>query len=360
MSVRLPAVPAAFSALLVLAAPAGAEEPLPAVSAAVEGFVRPAHEAFKTQGAELAASMDALCAAPSPPALEEARQGFRDAALAWGRAEVIRFGPAAEDNRIERALFFPDRKGAGLRQVQAALAKEDASAADVNTLRGKSVAMQGFSALEFILWGTGAEALAGPAAGFRCAYGGAVADNLASIGAELDQAWDNSEGFAAAWGSPGPENPYFRDEQEALGELVGAVLEGLERLRDQRLKSFVGETPEKDRPKQALFRRSGLTLAMAEANLEGLADLWAASKLGDSLPAGQAWIADGIRFEFANARRTAVELAKQPLEGILAEPPARGKLGYLVVVTSSLSDIFERRLSPALGLSTGFSSLDGD
>lgn len=357
---RLPALSAALWSLLMLAPPALSAEELPAVSAAVEGFVRPAYQAFMTEGAALAASMDALCALPSEPALEKARREFRDAALAWGRAEVIRFGPAAEDNRLERVLFFPDRKGAGLRQVQAALAKEEASAADAGTLKKKSVAMQGLPALEFILWGAGAEALARPGAGFRCAYGRAVADNLAAIGAELDAAWDDPQGVAAVWGSPGPENALFRDRQEALGELVGAVVEGLERLRDQRLKSFIGETPEKGRPKQALFWRSGLTLAMAEANLGGLADLWETSGLGQSLPTDQGWIAQAIRFEFANARRAATELAEQPVEGILADAQAREKLGYLVLVTSSLSDIFGTQLSPALGLSTGFSSLDGD
>jgi uncharacterized protein len=46
-----------------------------------------------------------------------------------------------EENRLERILFFPDRKGTGLKQVQATLAASDETATDVAALSGKSVAM---------------------------------------------------------------------------------------------------------------------------------------------------------------------------------------------------------------------------
>gem|GEM_PF-2602061 len=45
---------------------------------------------------------------------------------------------------------------------------------------------------------------------------------------------------------------------------------------------------------------------------------------------------------------------------VLQAPAARGKLDYLRVVTSSLSDLFGMRLSAEFGVTAGFSSLDGD
>ena len=56
-----------------------------------------------------------------------------------------------QDNRFERILYYPDRKGLGLRQVQALLAEQDASVLAVGALEGKSVAVQGLGALEFVL-----------------------------------------------------------------------------------------------------------------------------------------------------------------------------------------------------------------
>ncbi len=71
-------------------------------------------------------------------------------------------------------LFWPDRKGTGLKQVQAALASKDPTAADAAQLAGKSVAMQGLGALEFVLYGTGSEELATAGESYRCAYGAAI------------------------------------------------------------------------------------------------------------------------------------------------------------------------------------------
>ena len=59
-------------------------------------------------------------------------------------------GHLIEDNRFERVLFFPDRKSTGLKQVQAALAKPEDSVTTMETLKDKSVAMQGLGALEFV------------------------------------------------------------------------------------------------------------------------------------------------------------------------------------------------------------------
>jgi predicted lipoprotein len=53
--------------------------------------------------------------------------------------------------------------------VQELLAKQDPTATDAATLRGKSVAMQGLQALEFVLYGTGSETLA-TGDDYRCRY----------------------------------------------------------------------------------------------------------------------------------------------------------------------------------------------
>ena len=49
-----------------------------------------------------------------------------------------------------------------------------------------------------------------------------------------------------------------------------------------------------------------------------------------------------------------------PIADVLADPDKRAKLAYFGLVTSSLSEIFGTQMSGALGLTAGFSSLDGD
>jgi predicted lipoprotein len=329
------------------------------ITNAIDGFVRPAYRDFHAATSKMSEAAAELCAAPSPETLEAARNSFGDTVDAWSRAEIIRFGPITEQNRLERILFWPDRKSTGLKQVQAALHAKDATAADPDKLPGKSVAMQGLGALEFVLFGTDADRLATTEAAYRCAFGSAISANLDAIADEMEAAWAAPDGFARTWAEPAATNALYRDDAEALGELLDVFVTGLELDRDVRLGGFLGKTPEQDKPRQALFWRSERTIASVSGNLSGMKSLFEASGLGDMLPADTRWIVGSIGFEFSNAL-DALASADGPVAQVLADPKLRGKLDYAGVVTSSLSELFGTRVSGELGLTAGFSSLDGD
>jgi predicted lipoprotein len=326
---------------------------------AVSGFVRPAYAALHQTSDALDGVMKALCATPSAAGLDAARQGFREELDAWSNAEIIRFGPITEQNRLERMLFWPDRKGIGLKQVQAAIAARDGSAADAAQLAGKSVAMQGLGALEFVLFGTGAEALSSAGDPYRCRYGAAIAANIAAIAADTDAAWADDDGFARQWANPEPDNALYQTGTEAVTELLEVFVNGLELVRDVRVGGFLGGTAAEDKPKQAIYWRSEGTARSLAGNISGMQALFEASGLSSQLSSDMGWIGDSIRFEFGNAI-AAARAAEGPIAATLADEKKRGKLAYFNVVTSSLSELFGKRLSAEFGLSAGFSSLDGD
>jgi predicted lipoprotein len=349
---------AVLLAFLGEAPPAFATKATDIINGAIYGFVRPSYHAFRESTSSLSEAGKVLCAAPSQAALDAARNAFGETVDAWSRIEIVRFGPVTEQNRLERVLYWPDRKSIGLKQVQAALAAKDPSAADPAQLAGKSVAMQGLGALEFVLFGTGAEALATGDA-HRCSYGAAIAGNLDAIAGELDTAWADPEGFSKTWANPSADNPLFRDGTEAVTEVMDVFVTGTELVRDVRLGGFLGKEAKDDKPKQALFWRSGKTVDALARNLAGMKALLEASKLAGALPADQAWMGNEALFEFSNAANAAAG-AEGPIAGVLADPDRRGKLVYFGLVTSSLSNIFGTQMSGALGLTAGFSSLDGD
>jgi uncharacterized protein len=329
------------------------------VAALVENFVRPGYQRFDAAARALRGDVETLCAAPSQPALDAAREKFRTLVAAWSSAEVIRVGPVTEKGRLERLLYWPDRKGIGLKQVQAIVAVQDRSAANPVTLQAKSVAVQGLVALEFTLFGTGADQLSAAPASFRCAYAAAIAANIGLIAGDLDREWSDPTGFAAAWKSPGPDNPLYRSGDEAEGDILDTILHGLELVRDVRLGGFLGKDDAPDKSKQALFWRSDATVASLAGNLAALREVFASSEIAASLPADQGWIADSIRFEFGNAI-SALAAIDKPVAEALADPGLRAKLDYARLVTSSLSELVGNRLAAELGLTAGFSSLDGD
>ncbi|HEX2020979.1 MAG TPA: imelysin family protein [Aurantimonas sp.] len=372
MRTSFPSLAALGIALCLAAAPAPAQEVAPVGQAptaetgralavvrdAIDGFIRPGYATLRKEADATASAMAALCQEPGAETLEAAADRFGDLVRAWSRIELVRFGPVVEDNRLERILFFPDRRGIALRQVQAILGTEDETATSAESLAEKSVAVQGLGALEFVLFGTGAETLAAGEGSFRCAYGLAVAQNLAAMAASIDAAWANENGIAARLTAPAPTDPAYRGATDSLQEIVGIFVHGLEAVRDLRLAPALGESAEEARPNLFLFRRSGSTLDSLQGNFEGLHDLFDASRLADLLPAPQAYMETSIDFEFANAERTLAGLS-EPLTDAVASPQ-RQALTYLLIVTASLQDLFEAQLSPVLGLSSGFSSLDGD
>ena len=95
---------------------------------------------------------------PSPAALDAARDAARAALLAWGRIEPLRFGPIIQQQRIERLLFYPDPHGIVAKQISQA-ARQARCEADIepDKLAGASVAVQGFGAVDAVLYGNGAE-----------------------------------------------------------------------------------------------------------------------------------------------------------------------------------------------------------
>ncbi|UIJ72788.1 imelysin family protein [Aurantimonas sp. HBX-1] len=361
---------AAIGLALCLAAPAAAQEAAPAVVSAdpaaslavvrnaIDGFIRPGYAAFHQQADATAAAMTTLCEAPGQDSRQAAEARFGDLVQSWSRVELVRFGPVIEDNRVDKILFFPDRRGIALRQIQAILGTQDDTATSAESLAGKSVAVQGLGALEFVLFGTDAETLSTPEGAFRCAYGQAIAENLAAIAASIDAAWADETGITRRLTAPAPGNPAYRSATDSLEEIVGIFVHGLEAVRDLRLRPAIGDSAGDAKPNLFLFRRSGLTLASLRANFDGLHDLFDASKLADLLPAPQAYLETSIDFEFGNAERTLAGLS-EPLTDAVASPQ-RQALTYLLIVTGSLQDLFEAQLSPTLGLSGGFSSLDGD
>lgn len=352
----------AFALMLVLggALPASAAvKASDVIQRAIDGFVRPAYARLHDHADSLAKTMHALCQAPSRDNLDAARAEFSGVVDAWSVVEIIRFGPIAENNRLERMLFWPDRKSIGLKQVQAALAGKDPTAADPAQLATKSVAMQGLGALEFVLYGDGASQLVGRDDAYRCAYGAAIAGNVETIAGEVGDAWNEPNGFAALWANPGPQNALYHDGTEAVTELVGVFINELQMVRDVRLKGFLGAKPEADKPKQAIYWRSQNTARSLTGNLAGMDTLFQASQLGDALPPDARWMAESVHIQLTNGIEAAKAI-RGPIDKALADPAQRRKLDYFSLVTSSLTTLIGTRLTAEFGLTAGFSSLDGD
>jgi predicted lipoprotein len=329
------------------------------MTAAVDGFIRPGYDNFQASSEKMTVAMKALCEAPSKANYETAKAAFRNAAVSWAHIEIVRVGPIVEQNRFERILFYPDRKSTGLKQVQAVLSKADETATAPATLGTKSVAMQGFGALDYILAGTGADELLKAKNSYRCRYGAAVAGNIANVAKEISDIWDAPDGIAKSWEKPGPNNPDFRTGGEAMTALLGILVHGAEAVRDQRIETFYKGADKVKFPKQALFWRSENTWASIRGNLEGLSTLLDKSGMVELLQEKDRPIVAATQTQL----KSLIELTGKitpDLEKAVEDAGERKKLDTMLASSKDVISKLNDGYGGAIGLSSGFSFADGD
>jgi predicted lipoprotein len=342
-------------ALLAATPAAAAEIPFaPAVRQTIETVIVPGYARLAAAAEAGKDAVATLCETPGEASLGVARAAFGDLVTAFSAVELYRFGPAREDNRIERLFFWPDPRGRGLAQVEAVLRSEDPGATEVAALRGKSVAVQGLPALEFVLFGSGSEAL-GSGADFRCRYALAIAGGVAETAAALAAAWSGP--YARFVEDAGEGNPVYRSHGEAMQDILEAAAAELALVAGMKLAAVIGEAPPAAKPKLAPFWRSGLTVAAMRANLDGVTAV-----LGEPLKAilgEDAHLADSAAFQLGEASK-ALGAADGPFAAAVADPDTHRRLRFAVVEIEGAERVLRDGIEAELGLARGFNESDGD
>jgi uncharacterized protein len=328
-----------------------------------ERHIVPGYERLASAGAVLSAAIAGLCEAPGSERLTEAKDAFKGALMAWGRIEHIRFGPIAEHNRLDAMLFWPDVRGIARRQIARVLTQRDADALVPSKLMAKSVAVQGFSALDVALFGPGSDALAtrDNAGRFRCGYARALAANIETVARETHAGWSDARGFGELWSKPGPGNRAFLTPKETTHALVQAYLTGLKQVRNVRLGGPLGLKERGIRPLEPIVPNSGLAFELIVANVEGLRALLMEPDLASAFADGERGRsiigAVGVELDMTIARmRQVAEASPRALQ----DAAARVQLLPLGFALRNAHEALSNAVSEAAGLSMGFNALDGD
>ncbi len=333
--------------------------------------IRPGYSALSAATGSLRDKVSALCKQPSANTLQDAKTAFAGAVDAWSKVEIFRFGPVVQDHRYERLFYWPDPKGLGLRQVQEALTRQDQSVTLPDELAAKSVALQGFPALEYLLYGDGADVLAQKPVedlteplpqvegAFRCSFVLSVATNIDRIASNVVEDWREGSAYEKAFLGPTPDNPIYHTPKEVTLELFKAFSSGIELVRDQKLGKPLGASVAEARPKLAAFWRSNLTFANAIGNLEGVILLFNKGGFAGVVDADSPGVSNSILFDLNHAIEVLRGMDK-PFADVASDAELRAKLealrGGLKNAGQTAGDIIAR----SAGLSFGFNAMDGD
>lgn len=278
-ALALPAIAGAFLAFTPSGGPAlaaGGKSPFAherLARQALERHIRPGYINFAAAAKGLEDAISANCSGDAN-ARVRISQEFDAVVTAWGRIEHITFGPVTAEQRIERIMFWPDRRGIGARQIVKALRERPSDVLDASQLSKKSAAMQGLPALDVILFGEASGAKENEEVRrFRCRFASAIAVNLSQMAAAIASEWSSSDGFAKSWLSPGPANPNFLKPEETTIALAKAFDLGLEGVRDRRVGGPLGLNVQR-RKIAPVLAKSGRSMRMIAANIDGLRDLY--------------------------------------------------------------------------------------
>jgi len=314
--------------LTVVASPALAE-----IERAIDTHILPGHAALRDATSTLAQAADADC---TPAAVQPA---FHAAYDAWIGISHIQFGPI-EDQGLSLAMsFWPDPKDSTGKAIGRLTADADPIVDDPSQFGEVSVAAQGFTALERLLYEDQ------PDPDYACRLTRAVATGLARKADTLVDGWDTHAELMRSTG----ENDRYQTAQDANRALYTALSTGLEFLHDQRLARPLG-TFDRPRPRRAEARRSDRSLRHIELSLAALENLATTMFDGDLTE---------TRAAFVEARERAAELDDPALAGV-ADPSKRFKVEVLQRAVNDIRNVVNTEIGKPLGITAGFNALDGD
>ena len=357
----------AASFLLLVATPAYALEDADysaAVVATAKSTIIPGYHAFGDSAKEMQARLDALCKTPSDDTLKAAQQQFATLATSWARIQYISFGPIFEHQRAFRIEYWPDKRNVVGRQLAEVLKKQDHAALKPERFATTTVGVQGLPALERMLFGDDAlVALASSDGDFRCGLFAAISANLESIARDVVTGWtDGDTAFLARIEHPSEDDEELPSGRDAAGRLLNDLLTATIAMRDMKLLAPLGTSLEKAKGQNAEYWRSGQSIAVLAANLEGWRALFGTDQgLGGMLadqPNGKP-VADEVA---ATADQAAKALAQitMPLDKAVADADQRKQVEAFAVQLVKLRDLLAGSVTTTLNLPVGFNALDGD
>ena len=332
---------------------------------AVSEHIRPAYASLAEATATLNGVSSAACAASTPDRLPTLRAAYNGAMDAFMGVQHLRFGPGELLLRNQRFHYWPDRRNTTARQLGALIKARDLSALKRERISRSSVAVQGLSAMERLLFGGAEEALFANTdeARYRCALVAAIARNLDDIAGELVRGWDaGSSGFSDRFLNPFADDPYFRNHGEASLELLKSLHGGLQLIAEVKLQRPLGRSAERGeaavKPRLAESWRSRRSLRNIRLNLHALRALYR-TVFAPVMETAEPDLDREIRAAF-DAVSAQADANGSSIQALLEAEDGLDKLLRLRRDVSALTKLVTGSLAPALGLQVGFNALDGD
>lgn len=333
--------------------------------AIVKAHVVPRYQQLADASLKLEKETEALCSDPSEQHLQQVQSGFHQMMDAWARVQHLRIGPAESLERYHRFQLWPDKHNTGNKQIAKLLAKEDIALLEEQRFQESSVAIQGLSALERLLFSKKTsldQFIINGKTSYRCHVVKAISHNLKIMSHGLRDDWDNKPPFEMLFIAAGGMMYELKEEKDisVRKEITAVFFNNLytqvQSIIDQKLLRPLGKSG-KVKPRYLESWRSLRSLRNIELNLKSLESLY-------DTGFASAIEADGdlhskIKQAFKRTHDAAAAI-KAPLYTALENKDQQQEIETLLTSVRQLQSLLTGPLPETLDIELGFNALDGD
>ena len=321
----------AFTALLLLAGYAQAYD----FQALTTHHMVPSYKRLESTTLALKTAAADYCQSSHDKNISLLQARYVEAFAALQRIRHFGFGPS------QYLSFWPDKRNTVGRHL-ARLLKDPILDSDTPPdLSGKSVAIQGFSALERLIFGDQ------PPDKRRCRAIIAITANLYSNTIETYR------DYVTRFESGDARN---KSDTELGKYFLNKLHVALEFTAQHKLEIPLGASLEKARGRQAEGRRSQTAMIAISNNLDACHELYRFAFAGELQNSS---LHKRIEAGFEQARNTLVQITL-PLSKAVSDPKQREFVKQLRNDVMRIKLLISREMAPTLKLPLGFNSLDGD
>jgi predicted lipoprotein len=318
---------------------------------AVEQQIVPAYQQLSNSTAKLHSVSQDYCKAPETADPAALKHAYLDAMGDWQSIQHIRFGPVEFQLRYFRFQLWPDKRGSVGKHLNRLLASEDTAALQADAFAHDSAAIQGFSALERLIY---SDTQTTP---YTCLVIVAITGNLHNMATGIVTDWTQPPlKYMDIIATADQGNDFFESAEEVNATLLKNLHTELQFIVDSKLIRPLGDSIEKAQARRAESWRSGQSLNHIRQNLTATERLYRITfepQIKDTDLQRQ------LDTAFKNIY-TALDAVSMPLSSAVSNPKERQLVEALRKNISTVKALVAEQLTQALGIPLGFNSLDGD
>ncbi len=292
-------------------------------------------------------------------------RSFLNVRYAWAKVQLLSFGPISFLERRERFDFWPDKHRVGERQIRQLLSQTDSTNSfhDINIeqFREKSVAIQGLSAMERVLFSQKQTLNT-----HDCHLARLIAENLLSIAEDVFAQWSTKPiEFKNDLLNPTPDLTFFSDAKQVASVLLNDMSTQIRVVSDQKIANAMPSAKKRDQKinyRKLESWRTGSTFALMTLNILTVKKYY---QLGFSRPIKQLNVSlhqhitgqfEKVlsQLEILNSRRS-IQVKKMTQTKEVFEIFTALQIALLELDTLLSNDVVK-----TLGLHIKFNALDGD